>query len=118
VDGLQKRYSEFKDFEGKFEECISKSAVRTKFEPHSQKGKLILSEILQIIDRTYDQALQLKTQKAVAKKEIYDKLNFTDQQLLLLTEEMNNKIEQSVEDVDQMVSFFRASRVSCTERTE
>ncbi|GFG34241.1 hypothetical protein Cfor_10688 [Coptotermes formosanus] len=104
AEGFPNRYFEFQDFERKFEECISKSAVRTKFEQHSQRGKLIVSEIRQIMDRTYDQAQQLKTQKAVAKKEIHDKLNFTEQQLLLLTQEMKDKIRQMVEDVEQRVS--------------
>jgi len=43
AEGFPKRYFEFQDFEKKFEECISKSAVRTKFEQHSQRGKLIAS---------------------------------------------------------------------------
>ena len=107
AEGFPDRYFEFQDFEQKFGECISKSAVRTKFEQHSQRGKLIVSEIRQIIDSTYDQAQQLKTQKAVAKREIHDKLNFTEQQLLLLTQEMKDKIRQMVEDVEQRVSCFR-----------
>lgn len=41
TDGFQNRYFEFQDFERKFEECISKSAVKTKFEQHSQRGKYI-----------------------------------------------------------------------------
>jgi mitofusin len=56
---------------------------------------------------TYDQVQQLKTQKAVAKKEINDKLDSTEQQLLLLTHEMKDKIRQMVEDVKQRVSCFR-----------
>jgi len=78
--------------------------VRTKFEQHSQRGQLIVSEIRQIMDSKYDQAQQLKTQKAAAKKEIHDKLNFTKQQLLLRTQEMEDKIRQMVEDVKQRVS--------------
>jgi mitofusin len=118
ADGFPDRYSEFQDFEQKFEECISKSAVRTKFEQHSQKGKLIVSEIRQIMDSTYDQAQQLKEQKAVAKKEISDKLKFTEQQLLLLTQEMRDKIRQMAEDVEKMVSCFRGTSVTSTEGTE
>ena len=109
ADGFPDRYSEFQDFERKFEECISKSAVITKFGQHSQRGKLIVSEIRQIMDSTYDQTQQLKTQKDVAKKEIYDKLNFTEQQLLLLTQEMKDSIRQMVEDVEQRVSCFRGN---------
>lgn len=41
TEGFQTRYFEFQDFERKFEECISKSAVKTKFEQHSQRGKFI-----------------------------------------------------------------------------
>lgn len=41
TDGFQTRYFEFQDFERKFEECISKSAVKTKFEQHSQRGRYI-----------------------------------------------------------------------------
>jgi mitofusin 2 len=41
ADGFQNRYFEFQDFEKKFEECISKSAVKTKFEQHSSRGKNI-----------------------------------------------------------------------------
>jgi hypothetical protein len=115
ADGFSNRYSEFQDFEQKFEECISKSAVRTKFEQHSQRGKLIVSEIRQVMDSTYDQTQQLKTQKAVAKKEIYDKLIIRKQQLLLLTQEMEDKIRQMVEDVEQRVSCFRRTSVTCTE---
>ena len=111
AEGFLDRYLEFQDFERKFEECISKSAVKTKFEHLSQRAKLIVSEIRQIMDSTYEQAQQLKTQKAVAKKEIYDKLNFTEQQLLLLTQEMKDKIRQMVEDVEQRVSYFREEPV-------
>jgi len=118
ADGFSGRYLEFQDFERKFEECISKSAVRTKFKQHSQRGKLIVSEIRQIMDSTYDQAQQLKTQKAVAKKEIYDKLNIIKQQLLPLKQEMEEKIRQMVEDVKQRVSCFRRTSVTCTEGTQ
>lgn len=41
AEGFQNRIFEFQDFERKFEECISKSAVKTKFEQHSQRGKSI-----------------------------------------------------------------------------
>ena len=118
ADGFPDRYSEFQDFERKFEECVSQSAVRTKFEQHSQRGKLIVSEIQQIMENAYDQSQQLKEQKAGAKKEIYDKLKFTEQQLLLLTQEMKDKIRQMVKDVEQMVSCFRGTSVTRTEGTE
>jgi len=108
ADGFPDRYFEFEDFERKFEECISKSAVRTKFEQHSQRGKLIVSEICKIIDSTYNKAEELKTQKAVAKKEI---LNNIKPQLLLLTQEMKDKMQQIVEDTEKMESKAESLRV-------
>jgi len=114
ADGFPDRYSEFEDFERKFKECISQSAVRTKFEQHSQRGKLIVSEIQQIMENAYDQAQQLKEQKAGAKKEIYDKLKSTEQQLLLLTQKMEDKIRQMVKYVEQNVGYFRGNSVTCT----
>ena len=113
-DGFQDRYSEFQDFEQKFEECISKSAVKTKFEQHSQSGKDIVSEIQQIIDCMYDQTQQLKTQQAVAKDKLVDKLENARKELSLVREEMKEKIRQMVEDVEQKVSCFRGTSVTCT----
>jgi len=118
AEGFRNRYFEFQDFERKFEECISKSAVKTKFEQHAQSGKLIVSEIRQIMDNMYDQAHQLKTENAVAKKEIHEKLKCTKQQLSLLEREMEDKIRQMVEDVKNMVSCFRGTSVTCTEGTQ
>jgi len=109
---------EFQDFERKFEECISKSAVKTKFEPHTQSGKLIVSEIRQIVDSMYDQTHQLKTENAVAEKDVHDKLKCTKQQLSLLEREMKDKIRQMVKDVKKMVSCFRETSVTCTEGTQ
>src|SRR6185437_11281612 len=41
AEGFSMRYFEFGDFEGKFEQCISKSAVETKFAQHLMQGKRI-----------------------------------------------------------------------------
>lgn len=46
AEGFQTRYFEFQDFERKFEECISKTAVKTKFEQHSSRGKAISKYVL------------------------------------------------------------------------
>lgn len=103
AEGFPSRYFEFQDFERKFEECISKSAVKTKFEQHSQRGKLIASEIHIVMDGVYERAEKLKSEKALAKKELFDKQNFVDQQLRMITQEMKEKIDHMVEDVEQRV---------------
>ncbi|XP_076670680.1 mitochondrial assembly regulatory factor [Andrena cerasifolii] len=104
AEGFQNRYFEFQDFERKFEECISKSAVKTKFEQHSQRGKHIAKEIRQTLDKILDRTQMMRNEQLCAKKKVHDTLNFTEQQLMLLTQEMKNKIHDMVEDVEQRVS--------------
>ncbi|XP_043485137.1 transmembrane GTPase Marf [Leptopilina heterotoma] len=104
AEGFQNRYFEFQDFERKFEECISKSAVKTKFEQHSQRGKHIATEIRQTLDEILERTQKMRAEQLNNKKEVHDKLNFTEQQLLLLTQEMKDKIHHMVEDVEQRVS--------------
>lgn len=51
AEGHQVRYFEFVDFERRFEECISQSAVRTKFAQHSRRGKNIAGDVVQALDQ-------------------------------------------------------------------
>ncbi|KMQ89081.1 transmembrane gtpase marf-like protein [Lasius niger] len=46
----------------------------------------------------------MRSEQLNIKKEVHDKLNFTEQQLMLLTQEMKDKIHRIVEDVEQRVS--------------
>ncbi|CAH1972897.1 unnamed protein product [Acanthoscelides obtectus] len=104
TEGFQTRYFEFQDFERKFEECISKSAVKTKFEQHSQRGKFIANELRDILDGIYNDALKLKEDRLAQRKEVTDKITYTEQQLMVITQDMKKKIHTMVEDVEQRVS--------------
>lgn len=104
AEGFQNRYFEFQDFERKFEECISKSAVKTKFEQHSQRGKHIATEIKQTLDEIVERTKRMTSEQLRIKKDVHDKLNYTEKQLLMLTQEMKDKIHHMVEDVEQRVS--------------
>jgi len=104
AEGFASRFFEFQDFEKKFEECISKSAIKTKFEQHSQRGKSIANGIREVMEAIYDRGLTMQKEKALCKKDVNDKLNYTEQQLLLITQEMKEKIHHMVEDVEQRVS--------------
>ncbi|CAL8148072.1 unnamed protein product [Orchesella dallaii] len=104
AEGFQIRYFEFQDFERKFEECISKSAVQTKFQQHSHRGKSIAGETKTIMEKIFVASQNLRSQKTMLRKELWDKIDFTDKQLQLLTHEMKDKIRQMVEDVECKVS--------------
>jgi mitofusin len=104
ADGFPMRYMEFQDFERKFEECISKSAVETKFAQHSHRGKYIVTDTKQVMDHVFESSQKSRSEKMMLRKELWDKVDFTEKQLTLLTQEMKDKIRQMVEDVECKVS--------------
>lgn len=61
--GYDERSKEFVEFERRFEECLSKSAVRTKFKKHTDKGKDALEELNTILKNTHDLVHKLSERK-------------------------------------------------------
>lgn len=104
AEGFQHRYFEFQDFEKKFEECISKSAVKTKFEQHSSRGKSIAGDMRHMLDSIFERTNVLRQQKTDQKKILTDRIQNTETQLMSVTHEMKNKIHNMVEEVEQRVS--------------
>lgn len=43
--GHRKRLQDFEQFERRFKECLSSSAIRTKFEQHYKQGLSVVSEL-------------------------------------------------------------------------
>ncbi|KAK5979280.1 Transmembrane GTPase fzo-1 [Trichostrongylus colubriformis] len=56
VDGHQVRAMEFEMFEKQFEHCISRSAIRTKFEAHNRRANEIISRMRANVDVVYSAA--------------------------------------------------------------
>lgn len=61
-------------------------------------------KIRQALDEILERTQKMRSEQLNIKKELHDKLNFTEQQLMLLTQEMKDKIHHMVEDVEQKVS--------------
>lgn len=57
-----------------------------------------------MLEEIYNDAQKLKEEKLQKRKELHDKINYTEQQLMLVTQEMKQKIHRMVEDVEQRVS--------------
>nr|CAG4635946.1 EOG090X01A3 [Eubosmina coregoni]SVE69640.1 EOG090X01A3 [Eubosmina coregoni] len=104
ADGFHGRYFEFQDFERKFEECISKSAVRTKFDQHTKRGKAIVSDTRNVMEALLERASVKRAAKTQIRREVLDHLDFTEKQLQLVTVEMKDKICKMVEEVEHKVS--------------
>ncbi|VDL77586.1 unnamed protein product [Nippostrongylus brasiliensis] len=60
VDGHQVRAMEFEMFEKHFEQCISKSAIRTKFEAHNRRANEIIAKMRANVDVVYTAANRCK----------------------------------------------------------
>ncbi|VDI09617.1 Hypothetical predicted protein [Mytilus galloprovincialis] len=85
--------------------CISQSAVHTKFQTHSERGKKITADLKDIMERTYNECLQACEDQAHRRQETADELEYLDKQLDLLIEEIKDKIKVMVEEVERNVSF-------------
>jgi len=103
-EGHQARFFEFSNFERKFEECISKSAVKTKFAKHTDQGKAIISTLCKLMEEVLRNSSAIQSQSELVRKEQMDRLDFMEKQLSMLTREMKDKIRAMVEDVERQVA--------------
>jgi len=98
------RYLEYQQFEKKLEHCLSSTAVRTKFAAHTARGRDIVVNEGNMIGKVQDTATIRKNEEANNRKEMLDRLDFTERQLELMTHEMKDKICAIVEDVEYKVA--------------
>ena len=113
------RYLEYQQFEKKLEACLSSTAVKTKFAAHTARGRDIvvregamLGQVRQSFTFSiFDLNLQLqesatakRNEEAITRKELLDRLDFTERQLEMMTSEMKDKICALVEDVEYKVA--------------
>ncbi|KAJ8948205.1 hypothetical protein NQ318_010481 [Aromia moschata] len=89
------------EIRGMYFQVGSQDEIRTAL---AERGKYIANELRDILDGIYNDALKLKEDKLVRRKELTDKINYTEQQLMVITQEMKKKIHTMVEDVEQRVS--------------
>lgn len=103
-EGFQNRLFDFANFERRFEECISKTAVRTKFEQHTQRGLTIMTDVRTIMDNTYSRSLLQNEETLSLRRQKADELDKMELQLLQLTNDIKDKIKSMTEDVERKVS--------------
>ncbi|CAJ0959622.1 unnamed protein product, partial [Mesorhabditis belari] len=60
MDGYQKRAYEFNQFERQFEQCISRSAIRSKFEAHARRADELVHRVRNNVDEVYGDTLARK----------------------------------------------------------
>ncbi|KAM7535614.1 hypothetical protein Aperf_G00000092184 [Anoplocephala perfoliata] len=93
ADGWQARLLEFSTFEGVFEKILSDSAIRTKFASHTEQGKELAAFFRQLMETTYEAALEEKDAGIR-----YRRLS----QVRL--EKLNEKLHQASVDIDKLIA--------------
>uniref|UniRef100_A0A8B9I147 Mitofusin 2 n=1 Tax=Astyanax mexicanus TaxID=7994 RepID=A0A8B9I147_ASTMX len=111
AEGFQARMFEFQNFERRFEECISQSAVKTKFEQHTVRAKQISEALRLIMDSVHVAAQEQRIHCMETKEEREDRLDFIDKQLDLLTLDCKSKIRKITEEVEKQVSNAMAEEI-------
>ncbi len=102
--GYKERLIEFNKFEHEFEKCISKSAVKTKFEQHTNRGKAILLLLSETIANIINKSQTTKQECYENLRNIEDKNDYLEQELRLLTETARERIRHVSEDVYKRVA--------------
>nr|XP_060615159.1 mitofusin-2 [Anolis sagrei ordinatus] len=111
AEGFQGRMFEFQNFERRFEECISQSAVKTKFEQHTVRAKQMAEEVRRIMDCVHMAAQEQRLYCLELREDRQERLGFIDKQLDLLSHNYKQKIKQLTEEVERQVSNAMAEEI-------
>ncbi|XP_032490583.1 mitofusin-2 isoform X1 [Phocoena sinus] len=111
AEGFQVRMFEFQNFERRFEECISQSAVKTKFEQHTVRAKQIAEAVRLIMDSLHIAAQEQRVYCLEMREERQERLRFIDKQLELLAQDYKLRIKQITEEVERQVSTAMAEEI-------
>ncbi|XP_063056827.1 mitofusin-1-like isoform X2 [Engraulis encrasicolus] len=104
AEGFQDRLKEFQCFERRFEETISQSAVKTKFEQHTHRAQQITYNVKAVMDAINIASAEKRVVSLEDREYLMDRLEFVRNQLNLLIEEIKKRIKAITEEVQQQVS--------------
>ncbi|XP_077344054.1 mitofusin-1 [Lithobates pipiens] len=104
AEGFQTRFLEFQRFEKLFEECISQSAVKTKFEHHTIRAKQITDTVKAIMDSINIKAADKRMGAIEDRESGMDRLEFIQCQMQILSEDVRKRIMHTAEVVNAQVS--------------
>ncbi|XP_065131962.1 mitofusin-1 [Paramisgurnus dabryanus] len=93
AEGFQERLREFQSFERTFEEFISQSAVKTKFEQHTIRAWQITDSVKAIMDAINISSAVKKVFSLEEREAFIDWLEFVRNQLNFLNEDVKDKIK-------------------------
>jgi len=103
-EGYKARQLEFEDFERKFEECISRSAIRTKFDQHVSNGEEIVKGLSSTLARLHENATHIRNVSHDESDTHKMRRNFNREQMEKITKRVHDQINQIKENVSLQVS--------------
>jgi mitofusin len=115
ADGYKARLMEFERFEDKFKECLSSSAIRTKFEQHHSRGMEIVSELAQLLENEEKEAVErnaavnAKLQSTCSRlQELNEKghltYNLAREKAIEMASEVEQRVQSSMKDLMQHIT--------------
>ena len=102
--GYKERLVEFGKFEHEFEKCISKSAVQTKFQNHTNQGKKIITLLCETATNVTNKCQTSKQESVHQLNAMNEKHDFIERELRAMTESAKEKIRHISEDVYKRVA--------------
>ncbi|KAG7222880.1 hypothetical protein INR49_015987 [Caranx melampygus] len=111
AEGFHDRLREFQRFERTFEEFISQSAVKTKFEQHTVRAWQITEAIKTVMDAINIASADRKICCLEEREEQRDRLDFVRGQINRLTDNVKDKIKILTEDVAAKVSSALSDQI-------
>jgi len=103
-EGYKDRLIEFANFEQEFEKCISKTAVQTKFEKHTSRGKEILNLLCETTANIANKSHNYKQECSKTLIEMDERSDFIEKELRSVTEKTKERIRHVTEDIYKHVS--------------
>ncbi|CAH2247750.1 mitofusin-1 isoform X1 [Pelobates cultripes] len=104
AEGFDTRFLEFQKFEKLFEECISQSAVKTKFEQHTIRAKQITDTVKAIMDSINVRSADKRIHSIEDREYQIDRLEFVQGQMAIQAEDIKRRILHIAEEVNAQVS--------------
>jgi len=102
--GYKERLVEFTKFEHEFEKCISKTAVQTKFEQHTNRGKEIIILLCETLANIINKSQTIKQECNEKLTEMEEKHTFLEHELRSMSNIAKERIRHISEDVYKRVA--------------
>ncbi|XP_031164391.2 mitofusin-1-like isoform X2 [Sander lucioperca] len=111
AEGFHERLREFQMFERTFEEFISQSAVKTKFEQHTVRAWQITEAVKAVMDAINIASADRKILCLEEREEQRDRLDFVRGQIIRLSDSVKERIRTLTEDVAAKVAVVLTDQI-------